>query len=224
MNQWIAKLASKKVFIWDFDGCFADTERLHFLAYAKSFAEFGHCVDETTYYENFSHFGLGAKKEIETFKLTCSVDEIAFRKARHYWSLIANGGAKVFPEMEEIIKLMKQRGQIAIASNSPKEELVEILEHNLAVPTLDLILGLTPGLLKKPAPDLFLKTLEILGADANDAVIFEDSDRGLAAAHASGCEAIWIQTPYNALFETSWPHIARITHAELLRALLGINL
>lgn len=223
MIDWLAKIASKKAFIWDFDGCFADTERLHFLAYRKAFQEFGHTVDESLYYESFSHLGLGAKKEIERFQLTCTVEQILERKHRYYWDEISGGRAKVFFEMGDVVTLLKQRGLVGIASNSPKHELIEILNHSSQIAPLDLVLGWTEGLRKKPAPDLFLKALELLKIDASDAVVFEDSDRGLAAAHAAGCEAIWIKTSYNEHFSTSWPMIARIPHDELLRALRSLK-
>lgn len=78
------------------------------------------------------------------------------------------------------------------------------------------IVGLEKNLKKKPAPDIFLAALSLLNTDAKDALIVEDSERGLLAAQAACCDAIWIKTPINQKFYTPVPHLAELTHRELL--------
>ena len=47
----------------------------------------------------------------------------------------------------------------------------------------------------KPAPDLFLKALEKLHMNANEALVFEDSLNGLIAAQKSQLKTIIIPNP-----------------------------
>ncbi len=44
----------------------------------------------------------------------------------------------------------------------------------------------------KPAPDIFLKTAELMGVNPNDCFVFEDSENGIRAASAAGMKCIGI--------------------------------
>jgi beta-phosphoglucomutase-like phosphatase (HAD superfamily) len=44
----------------------------------------------------------------------------------------------------------------------------------------------------KPAPDIYLRAAAALGVLAANCGVFEDSEPGLCAAHASGARAVWI--------------------------------
>jgi beta-phosphoglucomutase-like phosphatase (HAD superfamily) len=44
----------------------------------------------------------------------------------------------------------------------------------------------------KPAPDIFLKTAELMGADPKTCFVFEDSPNGIIAGHSAGMKAIGI--------------------------------
>lgn len=72
---------------------------------------------------------------------------------------------------------------------------------------------------KKPAPDLYLKALSLLNLLPCDVIVIEDSERGLLAAQAAECEAIWIKTPFNLRFKTTAPYVAELNHLELLNVL-----
>lgn len=216
-----SQVMSKKGFMWDFDGCFADTERIHFLAYSEAFAQFSHQVDEKEYYERFTFYGFGAKAEIDAYNLKCTPEQIANLKVEKYWQRIRDNTVQLFSEMRDVLKFLKARGaKIAIASNSPREEIELILKkHPEVFAQVDLIVGKTPELRKKPAPDIFNHTLKLLGLAPEEALVFEDSDRGLAAAAAAECEAIWLRTPFNRDFSTTQPHIASLSHSEFLKIL-----
>jgi HAD superfamily hydrolase (TIGR01509 family) len=52
----------------------------------------------------------------------------------------------------------------------------------------------------KPAPDTYLAALAGLGVPASEAVAFEDSPRGLAAAKAAGLRCVAVPNPVTAAF------------------------
>lgn len=217
MLQLDALLKTKKAFLWDFDGCFCDSEYVHFLAYAKAFGDFGHTVREDQYYHTFTHTGAGAAEEIEKYHLTCSVDAIRERKIKYYGELIAAGHARIFPEIPAILRALKKRGiRSVIASNSPAEEIKIILEQSSEKLELEQVFGMEKGLRKKPFPDLFLKAMRELGVPAQECMVVEDSERGLMAAHAAHCDALWVNTPLTANFTSRAPYLAKLTHQEIL--------
>jgi|GEM_PF-634138 len=217
-------LMAAECFLWDFDGCFADTERLHYLAYRDAFAAFGHVIEEDAYYPSFTHLGDGTQREIATHGLRVSEGEIASLKAQLYAELIRTGPVACFSETRELVRLMHLRGaKVAIASNSSEAEIRAVLATaGFPLTELDLIVGKNPQLRKKPAPDIFLKALESLSLSPAHAVVLEDSNRGLMAAAAAGCSAVWMRTRYNEGLQSSEPRCAALTHRELLSVLTSL--
>ncbi|NBW83583.1 HAD family phosphatase [bacterium] len=209
---------SAECFLWDFDGCFADTEKLHFLAYREAFSAFGHSISETAYYPSFTHLGDGTRREIEAHGLQISEDEIARLKFDAYARLIRQGPVACFPETLDLVRLMRTRGaKVAIASNSSEEEIRTVL-GTAGFPTteLDLIVGKQNNLRKKPAPDIFLHALQMLHCQPGRSIVLEDSNRGLEAAAAAECPAIWIKTRYNEGLVSREKRIGEFSHAQLL--------
>lgn len=211
-------LSSAGCFLWDFDGCFADTEKIHFLAYREAFAQFGHTLSESEYYPSFTHLGDGTRREISAHHLKISEEEVLRLKAEAYGRLIRQGPVSCFPETLNLVRKMKRRGaKVAIASNSSEEEIRTVLETaKFPIQEVDLIVGKSPQLRKKPAPDIFLHALKRLNCSAQSAIVLEDSNRGLQAAAAAHCHAVWMRTRYNHGLESNEPHIVACSHAQLL--------
>lgn len=219
MNQAVLNaLSVAECFLWDFDGCFADTERLHFLAYQEAFAAFGHRISERDYYPSFTHLGEGTAREIAKHQLNISEQDITRLKADAYIRLIKQGPVSCFPETLEIVRAMHANGaKVAIASNSSELEIRTVLSTaGFPLNEVDLIVGKNQSLRKKPAPDIFLHALKLLGCSHARAVVFEDSNRGLQAAAAAECTAVWVRTRYNAGLTSDVPHLADLSHAEIL--------
>lgn len=220
MKNLKQKILNKKAILWDFDGCLCDSERIHFLAYEKAFLRYSHILNEHEYFETFTHTGGGVTKEVEKYNIKCDYDTIRKEKAKYYWELISNKQAKIYPEIPEILSIIKNHGIMnAIASNSPSSEINLILSQHDGVLPIDMVVGLESGMRKKPFPDLYNKALLQLGLRPSEALVIEDSDRGLIAAHEAGCESIWVKTSLNDRFETDTPHIARLTHIQILNLL-----
>lgn len=225
MQHILENLANAQCFLWDFDGCFADTEHLHFLAYRDAFAHFGHHIQESDYYPSFTHLGDGTRRELDAHTIDANESDILRLKAENYGRLIRTGPVACFLETLELVKRMRARGaKVAIASNSSQDEIEIILGRSgFPLAEIDLIVGKSPDLRKKPAPDIFLRALELLGVSAARAIVLEDSHRGLAAAAAAGCGSLWIRTKYNQGLSTEEPHLASLSHQELLDLFERLN-
>lgn len=227
-----ASFSSKRLVIWDFDGSLCDTEPLHFAAYAHAFSFYGHEVKEHEYYRRFTQFNDGILRECEAYGLAlddAARRDIRARKVARYASLIASGAASPFVPMEAILEATLDLGwQWAVASNSPESENRLILQQFASVfSTCAAILGPdscgSKVLQKKPAPDLFVETLQRLGARPSEALIVEDTDKGLQAAEAAGIDAICVSTRYNADIPMQARHLARLTHLDILELMRRIR-
>ncbi|MFZ9519899.1 MAG: HAD family hydrolase [Silvanigrellaceae bacterium] len=211
-------ILSAECFLWDFDGCFADTERLHFLAYHEAFSHFGHQISEASYYPSFTHLGDGTRREIQSHGLNISEEEIGRLKFEAYARLIRQGPVSCFPETLELVRLMRARGaRVAIASNSSEDEIRTVLgTAGFPLDELDLIVGKRSDLRKKPSPDIFLHALQVLNCQPGRSIVLEDSNRGLQAAAAAECAAIWMRTRYNDTLASGEQRIGEFSHAQLL--------
>ncbi len=225
-------LQNKEAIFWDFDGTFCDTEGIHFRAYREAFRQFGHEVRESEYYLRFTHIGNGVAAESEAYGLDVDPSLISQLKKQDYARRIEAGEARLFPEILETLDVCRSLGVFwLVASNSPEEEIRRILrlasdepsalQRQLIPPGADTltVLGVTPQLEKKPAPDLFLESLRVAGVTAEKALVVEDTQKGLFAAAAAGIDAIWVRTPQNSTLPCEAPYAASLTHAELLAGL-----
>lgn len=212
-------LRRKRFFVWDFDGSFCDTERLHYLAYRDAFGEFGHALREEGYYLDFTHKGDGARTEIGRHGLALDPNMVIAAKKRHYMHLIARSDIPPFEGVPAVFDTLSRRGPLAIASNSPRDEIDLILTRTGLAHYPAVVVGRDPSLRKKPAPDIFLRAFDALGATPNEVLVFEDSDRGLEAAAAAGADAILLRTRFNEGLAFTQPFVWEGTHAAFLRLL-----
>ncbi len=227
MDKLLQLLSHKKIILWDFDGCFCHSEPFHYRAYAKAFEPYGHSVDEQEYYYAFTHKGGGVEDEMVRNNIECNPEAVRVDKSQFYKQEIASGKIKIFPEIASILRVAHSLGvESAIASNSSAEDIKHILSQQEEKLELKGIFGYQPnlGMRKKPFPDIFLHALKELNFVPEQALVIEDSERGLRAALAAGCDALWIKTFINENFTSDAPFSIRCTHQELLIALRGMAL
>ena len=113
------------------------------------------------------------------------------REMRDY--IIRNGVVKFKDGAEELLKFLKEKGiKIAIASGSSRESINHHLKAVSAEGYFDAIVGGRDIENGKPAPDIFLKAAELLGAKPQNCFVFEDSANGIRAGYAAGMKCIGV--------------------------------
>ena len=97
------------------------------------------------------------------------------------------------PGMHEILEYLAGTGiRMAVASSSPRDQIIEHLTRAGISKYFDYItsgMELTHG---KPWPDIFLKAAEGLQLDPSECYVVEDSFNGIRAGYAAGCKTIMI--------------------------------
>ena len=91
----------------------------------------------------------------------------------------------------------------AVASSSPEEWVRPHLERLGLARHIDHLSCWDGTVPAKPAPDLYLRALRLLGVDGGEAVAFEDSHNGLLAAKAAGIRCVVVPTPMTAHMDFS---------------------
>ncbi len=202
--------------IFDCDGVLADTERNgHLPAFNRTFAEFGVPVQWSD--EEYARKVLiGGGKERMASLLTpefvaangLPADDEGQRemlarwhrrKTEIYTELVASGALPPRPGIPRITAEAAAAGWgLAVASTSAEASVRAVLEHSVgpdAAAGFRVFAGdIVPH--KKPAPDIYLLALEQLGADADDALVIEDSGNGVEASVAAGLRTVVTVSAY----------------------------
>ncbi|PGM95041.1 HAD family hydrolase [Bacillus cereus] len=179
-----------KAIIFDFDGLIVDTETIWFHSFRDAVREYGgelpleefaKCIgttDEVLYAylkeqlkEKFNEHAL--KEKVTTLHK----EKMKIPKARD--------GVKEYLEEAKELGL-----KIALASSSSREWVVRFLEELQIRDYFEVIKTREDVERVKPDPALYKVTIEELGIELSEAVVFEDSLNGLKAAVAAGLKCI----------------------------------
>ena len=172
--------------VFDNDGLLLDTEPCWTRAEVAVFERHGH------------EFGLEAKRA-----LVGTAPETAARVLERLLELPGRGqelGAELYalaleeiaagaaprPGAVELLDALDGRWPVAVASNSPRTHLLAGLNRTGLADRFDAVLGVEEVADPKPAPDLYLRACELLGATPTRSLALEDSPPGVAAARAAG--------------------------------------
>ncbi|MDZ5458262.1 HAD-IA family hydrolase [Azohydromonas lata] len=215
--------------IFDVDGTLADTEELHRQAFNAAFADAGLRWDwSRTLYRELLHVTGGKERmahhaasldlgEVDRRALRAHIPALHAAKTRHYAAMVAGGRLKLRPGVARLLREAHEAGMhLAIASTTSPANVEALLTATLGPQGPGLFGVIACGDLvasKKPAPDVYELVLRTLGADAEEAIAFEDSAHGLRAARGAG---LWtVVTP------TWWSEAEDFTGADLLLPHLG---
>ena len=188
-----------RALIFDFDGLILETESAAYQAWAEIFREHGVELAPERWSDIIGadfRFDVHAHLEELTGR---TMDRDATRKRRNARrdellavERILGGVAELFGEA---------RGQgmkVGIASSSPRDWVCGHLERLAFMEGWDAIVCRADVERAKPAPDLYLKAVELLGVAPGEAVALEDSPNGIASAKAAGLRVVAVPNPLTA--------------------------
>ena len=121
-----------------------------------------------------------------------SLDTVAFKsEVRTY--VEKNMVVKFMPGAPELLQYLKKRGvKVALATGTSRKSTESHLEEMGLSDYFDATVCGNEIENGKPAPDVFLKAAELLGAEPEDCFVFEDSLNGLKAAFAAKMKGIGV--------------------------------
>ncbi len=99
------------------------------------------------------------------------------------------------PGVHETLLRFHGRYRLAIASSSHTVELTEIIKTLGLTGYFDCVVGGDMVKNKKPDPEIYLLTANLLGLKAEECIAFEDSEPGITAARAAGMIGVAIPNP-----------------------------
>ena len=173
-----------KAIITDFDGTLVDTFEANLRAYQKSFAEVGLVLTPERYRECFGYRYDRFMQEMDVTNKSVA-NRIKKLKKQYYpefFEFLRPNTALI----QLISSFKTMGGKTAIASTARKENLMNAVNHLDIAPHFDLIFAGIDVKQGKPNPEIYQKTMDALGVNPQEVLIFEDSQVGIEAAKGSG--------------------------------------
>jgi len=187
---------NKKAFIFDLDGVIVDTAKYHFLAWQKIADELG---IEFTPEHNENLKGVSRVRSLDLIlelgKMSASQEDKnkwLKQKNEDYLSYLTDMDiSEVLPGVIPILQFLKENNQ-PIALGSASKNARPILEKTGIISYFDAIVDGNDVTNAKPDPEVFLQAAKLLGAENENAIVFEDSVAGVQAANVAGMTSVGI--------------------------------
>ena len=190
--------------IFDMDGVIIDSNPIHRQAWELYNRRFG---IETT---EEMHHGMYGKRNDQIVRdylgqhlSDAEVFEHGAAKERLYRELAGPGlTSSLVPGVREFLERSRDL-PMAIASNAEAENVKFVLQAAGLGRFFRVIVDGHQVSRPKPAPDVYLKACELLGAAPRDCIVFEDSYSGVQAAMDAGMRVVGLRTTHEELPGTS---------------------
>lgn len=189
-----------KALLLDHDGTLVDSETLHGQLWAEVLATYGASLSAQDYHTHYAGYSTlqNAHDFIERFGLavdqtTLAQDKVTITQAwlkQQAWPL--NDGASAIMQWAQ-----NQHLRQAIVTGGQRISVEHTLSYYGLKPFIEVISSQEDAPHNKPAPDLYLLTLERLGLKANEVLAIEDTARGMQAALTAGIFCLVVRNHYS---------------------------
>jgi HAD superfamily hydrolase (TIGR01509 family) len=187
-----------KALIFDFDGLILETETPAFETWAEIYREHGHELPRDRWLDYIGREAgwFDALTHLESL-VGAPFDREGVRKRREERKTQLMADLDVMAGIRDYISEGRGLGlRLGIASSSPRSYVSAHLDRIGLADGWDAIVCREDAPRAKPAPDLYLRAVELLGVAPYEALALEDSPNGIAAAKDAG---LWVVAVPNEL-------------------------
>lgn len=190
----VQHFAEKKAFLFDMDGLIFDTERLFMEQLAVVMKDYGYELSREIYQET-----LGMRSN-PLAELMCShygkdypFYDISQETNRRVQIVAETVGLSIKPQIQEVLKyLNKSAIPCAVVSSTESDKVAFYLQKAGLDSFFQKIIGGEMTEKSKPEPDIFLHACQSLELLPQECAVLEDSENGVRAAYAAGCDIICV--------------------------------
>jgi beta-phosphoglucomutase-like phosphatase (HAD superfamily) len=200
--------------LFDFNGTLSDDEWVLCEIFRELFAEAGRPMSQEEYY---GLLGLSDPDIVEVW-LGRPDPGIVERKIAEYRSRVSDGNT-IDEETREAVRLAAAHGPVAVVSGSARSEIEPVLDAAGLLEVVAVVVPREDVALGKPAPDGYVRALELLGVDTGAAV--EDSPPGVVAAKAAGLRCAGLTRAFTSDALPGADLYASAVDRELIRRLVS---
>jgi len=171
--------------VFDFNGTLSDDEPLLCELFMHLFAEHGRPMSAQEYFDQLA--GLSDPEIVKTWlgEDHPDVEAVIGERVRRYREAAA-GGSTVHEHVREAVRYAAERAPLAICSGAARDEIEPVVEAAGIAGCFRAIVTSDDVVHGKPDPEGYVKALALLGVGPAQAVVFEDTEAGVASARAAG--------------------------------------
>lgn len=171
--------------VFDFNGTLSDDEPVLCDIFMHLFAEHGRPMSAQEYFDHLA--GLSDPEIVRTWlgEDHPDVEAVIDERVNRYRAAVADGSS-VREHTREAVRYAAERVPLAICSGAARAEIEPVVEAAGLAPSFRTIVSSDDVVHGKPDPEGYVKTLGILGVSPADAIVFEDTEAGIASARGAG--------------------------------------
>jgi HAD superfamily hydrolase (TIGR01509 family) len=187
----------RRYILWDHDGVLVDTERWFFVATRDVLHGLGIELSQETYLEymtrgqscwDLSRAEGMSDEEISRYQ---GIRDSTYREHLRTKSIEVDGVADVLSTLAESFDM-------AVVTTARRADFDLIHESRGLLGFFQFVLTIEDYQRPKPDPDPYLTALQRFGARPDQAVVIEDSARGLRSALRAGLDCLVVRSPFTA--------------------------
>lgn len=192
-----------KALIFDFDGLILDTETPEVMVWQSIYREYGFNLPVDEWEKTIGGYGL-SNFDAAVHLAALSQGRLDSEKMNQRYRREADMLININPVMPGVMNMIQQAQEtgiaLAVGSSSPHSWVDTHLKRLGLFHYFKYIVcqdDVPPGH-TKPKPDIFLKALNLLKVQQDEAVVFEDSPNGVKAAQTAGVFVVAVPNPLTA--------------------------
>jgi len=212
----------KKCILFDHDGVLVDTELWYYKAGERALADIGFTLNKDQYLRDMNQ-GLGTWTQARV----AGIDEQTINRQRavrndYYQEYLRTEAIEIAGVVETLAELSKYV-RMAIVTTAKRADFDIIHEKRQISQFMDFVLVREDYRLAKPHPEPYLTGLKRFGATQEEALIVEDSSRGLSSAVAAGIECVIVYNDFTKSHDFSQASYRIETLTELKDIILNMT-
>jgi beta-phosphoglucomutase len=171
--------------VFDFNGTLSDDEPVLCEIFVELFAEQGKPLSPQKYFDTLA--GLSDPEIVRTWLGPDHphVDAVIERRVERYRAAVGDGST-VHEHVREAIRYAATRVPLGICSGAARAEIEPVPEAAGVADLFSAIVSSDDVAAGKPDPAGYMLALETLAVDPRQALVFEDTEAGVASARAAG--------------------------------------
>jgi HAD superfamily hydrolase (TIGR01509 family) len=210
----------KKYILFDHDGVLADTEHWYYRAGERALAEIGLLLDPDQYLLDMSQ-GAGTWAQAKAAGIDDhTIDRLREVRNAYYQEYLRTEAIEIDGVAEALAEL-SHYVRMAIVTTSKREDFELIHQGRHIRQYMDFVLVRDDYTRAKPDPEPYLTALNRFGAPKEEALVVEDSARGLRSAVSAGIDCAVVYNEFTKSHDFSQAHHRIRTLAELKDIILG---
>ena len=190
-----------KLIIFDLDGVLVEAKQIHFETLNQALREIGnsekYVISETEHLSTYD--GLKTTQKLELLTLNKGLHPNTYETI---WNRKQNLTIESISELQPNTKMIglfkelrKMGYQLACASNSIRRSVLVMLSKIGIIEYMDLIISNEDVKNSKPHPEMYWKSMSMMGVLPEETLIVEDSPPGLLAAGRSRANVLRVDNP-----------------------------